>query len=251
MRADIAELQRAMARACFDREPSSRDVELVGREGARLYRDMVRTRLRELISVALPWTERTIGAAGTSQLFSDFLAESPPRSRFFRDVVPAFVTFLLPRLEAPAWREHARDVALLEGTRFELGFRHADINESPLEIALDGIPVPHPTLRVLTLGSAVHQMSTEAQADPTYVPAKGRFFVSVHRRPDHRIETRTLDETGARLVRAWMRSDRTVIESVRDVLAEERREADAAFVDQMGGLLAALVEAGAFLGSRG
>lgn len=250
MSVDIAELQRAMARACFDGEPSARDVELVGREGVRLYRDMVRTRLRELISIALPWTERTIGAASTTQLFSDFLAESPPRSRFFREVVPAFVVFALPRLEGTSHAEHARDVALLEGTRFELGFRPAEVHEPLLEIALDKIPVPHPTLRVLTFGSAVHQMSAEAQADPSYVPAKGRFFVSVHRRPDHRVETRWLDETDARLVRAWMRSDRTVIECVRAVLAEERREADAAFVDRMGGLLAALVEAGAFLGSR-
>jgi hypothetical protein len=245
----IAELQRAMARVCFDQTPSSRDMELVGMEGARLYREMVRTRLRELISVALPWTERTLGRARTTELFQAFLAEAPPSSRYFREVVPAFVAFA-SRLEASSHPEHARDVMLLEGTRFELGFRHAEIDEPVIEIALDKIPVPHPTLRVLTLGFAVHQMNAEAQADLAHVPTKGTYFVSVHRRPDHLVETRTLDETGARLVRAWMRSDRTAIEGVQDVLAEEQRAPDTAFVDRMGGLLAALVQSGALLGSR-
>ncbi|MDQ3033501.1 MAG: putative DNA-binding domain-containing protein [Myxococcota bacterium] len=246
MSARIAELQRAMSRVCFDPTPSERDLELLGMERARLYRDMVRSRLRELISVALPWTERTLGRAATTELFRAFLAEAPPRSRYFREVVPAFLAFVRPRLEGPMYPEHARDVATLEGTRWELGWREGQIEEPIGELALESVPVPSPTLRVLTLGHDLHR------ADPmaTETPAKGTYFVCVHRRPDHVVETRTLDATGARLVRAWARADRTVIESVRDVLREEGREADPAFVERMGALLAALVESGALLGSR-
>ncbi len=245
---EIAEFQRAMVRVCFDRAPALHDMERV--EGARLYREMVRTRLRELISAALPWTERTLGRAQTTAFFHAFLAEAPPSSRYFREVVPAFVAFVRPQLEVASAPEHAHDVLLLEGTRFELGFRHANIDETVIEIALDKVPVPHPTLRVLTLDFAVHQMNADEQADPTHVPPKGTYFVSVHRRPDHLVETRSLDGTGARLVRAWQRSDRSVIECVRDVLAEERREPDHVFVERMSGLLAALVESGALLGAR-
>lgn len=242
----IAELQRAMARVCFDRTPAERDLEALGMDRARLYREMVRHRLRELISIALPWTERTIGRAETGALFASFLAEAPPRSRYFREVVPAFLAFVRPRLESPIYPAHARDVAALEGTRWELGWRAAEITGPIEELSLEKVPFPHPTLRVLSLGHAVHRADPSA----TEAPASGEFFVSVHRRPDHRVETRTLDATGARLVRAWASADRTAIESVRLVLAEEGRGADPAFVESMGALLAGLLESGALLGSR-
>ena len=59
-----------------------------------------------------------------------------------------------------------------------------------------------------------------------------------------------MGETEARLVREWHRGDAPAIEGVRRVLAEEGRAADAAFVDRMTTLLAALLEGGAILGSR-
>lgn len=242
----LAELQRAMTRVCLDVTPSEQDLATLGSERARLYREMVRIRFRELISVALPWTERTIGRAQTTALFRAFLAEAPPRSRYFREVVPAFLAFVRPRLEGPMVPEHARDVALLEGTRWELGWRHAEIETPSGEVALEKIPLPHPTLRVLTLGHAVHRMDPSA----TESPEKGSFFVCVHRRPDFLVETRTLDGTGARLVTAWARADRPMIDSVREVLQQEGRDPDAAFVEKMSSLLTALVESGALLGSR-
>jgi hypothetical protein len=247
MSARIAEMQRAMARVCFDRTPSERDLEALGMERARLYRDMVRSRLRELVSVALPWTERTIGRAETSALFASFLEDAPPRSRYFREVVPAFVAFVLPRLQGSMYPAHAGDVAALEGARWELGWRSGEVTGPIEDLSLEKVPVPHPTLRVLSLGHAVHRADASAAID---APPAGEFFVSVHRRPDHRVETRTLDATGARLVRAWARADRPAIDAVRMVLAEEAREADAAFVESMGALLAALSESGALLGSR-
>ncbi|UJR86180.1 putative DNA-binding domain-containing protein [Sandaracinus amylolyticus] len=235
----VAELQRAMQRVCFDRAPSPEDLALLGSERALLYRDLVRSRLRELVSKVLPKTEAAIGRARTSALFDGFLAEAPPRSRFFREVIPDFVSFALLRIEGPA---HARDVLALESTRWELAWRAGETPDEIVEFDLEKTPVPHPTLRVLALGHAVHR-----DVDP---PPAGAFFVSVHRRPDHVVETRTLDATSFALVRAWARGDRPAIDGVREVLAAEGRAPDAAFVEKMSALLTALLEAGALLGSR-
>jgi hypothetical protein len=242
----VAEIQRAMARVCMAQAPDPRDLDTLGGPRALLYRDLVRSRLRELVSTALPRTERTIGRQAMTALFDRFLAEAPPRSRYLREVVPAFVRHVLPRLEGPEYPAHAVDVARLEGTQWELGWRAASIEGPIVPFDFERIPVPHPTLRLLSLSFAVHRWKPE---DPS-PPEQGAFAVCVHRRPDHKVETRWLDATGARLVDAWMRAEVTAIEGVRRVLLEEGREADGAFVDAMGSLLAALLESGAILGSR-
>lgn len=244
---EVAELQRALTRVCFDRAPSADDVALLGGEAILLYRELVRSRIRDLVGIALPRTERTIGRSAATALVDGFLADAPPRSRYFREVIPAFVAYALPQLRAdgsaPA---HAADVLALESTRWELGWRDGAIDGPVVPFELERVPVVHPTLRLLALGHAVHRDG--AGEAP---PERGTFWVCVHRRPDHLVETRTLDATSARLVRAWSRADRTAIDGVREVLREEQREADPAFVERMGALLSGLLERGALLGSRG
>lgn len=241
MKAGVSELQRAMQRVCFDRTPSPEDLATLGGDAALLYRGLVRTRLRELVSKVLPQSERVLGRDRTSELFAAFLEEAPPRSRFFREVVPDFVAFALPRIasDAPA---HARDVVRLEATRWELGWRKGEVPEAIVDFDLEKVPVAHPTLRALELGHAVHR-----EEDP---PAAGTFYVCVHRRADHVVETRVLDATAFALVRGWARGDRSAIEVVREVLAREGRAADAEFVERLGGLLTVLISSGALLGSR-
>lgn len=238
---ELEEIQRAMARVCFERVPRAEDVAALGGEAILLYRELARSRIRDLVPIALPRSERTIGAARMTELVDGFLEEAPPRSRYFREVVPALVAYAMPRLGAGD-PDHARDVLALESTRWELGWRDGEIPAAIAEFHLARVPVPHPTLRVLALAHAVHR-----DTDP---PERGSFWVCVHRRPDAKVETRTLDESGARLVRAWAAADRTAIEAVRAVLREEGREADPTFVDRMGTLLAGLLESGALLGSR-
>lgn len=235
---ELAELQRAMARVCFDRAPRAEDVAALGGEPILLYRELVRSRIRDLVPIALPRSERAIGAARMGELVDGMLADAPPRSRYFREVIPSLVAYALPRLDGLA-----RDVLRLESTRWEMGWRDGEIPGPIVELDLARVPVPHPTLRVLTLEHAVHR-----ETEP---PEPGTFRVCVHRRPDHKVETRTLDETGALLVEGWARADRPAIEVVREVLRAEGREPDPAFVDRMSALLAALLESGALLGSRG
>lgn len=242
---ELGELQRAMTRVCFDRSPSPEDVAALGGEPILLYRELVRSRIRDLFSIALPRTERTIGRAAAGALVEGFLAEAPPRSRYFREVIPAIVAYAVPRLASSEHPAHAADVLVLESTRWEMGWRDGAIQGPVADFDLERVPVVHPTLRLLALGHAVHR----AEGDEDR-PERGTFFVCVHRRPDHRVETRPLDATSARLVRSWARGDRTAIEGVREVLREESREADPAFVDRMGTLLSALLESGALLGSQ-
>jgi hypothetical protein len=249
--ADVARLQRAMTRVCLGREVSAEDLALLGGAQVAVYRDLVRSRFRELVSKVLPRTEAVLGRPLMNELFEAFLAEDPPRSRYFREVVPDFLAFVLPRLDGPMVPSYARDVALLEGTRWELGWRSAPIAGEIVPFELEKVPAPHPTLRVLKLGYAVHRWEPDAPAgSPAEPPAPGPTFLSVHRRVDHLVETRTLDATGHALLVRWARADRPAIEAVREVLAAQGRAPDTAFVDSLGALLAALVEAGALLGSR-
>jgi hypothetical protein len=242
----IARIQMAFTRVCMARKPDPADLEVLGGPRILLYRNLVRSRLRELVSTVLPRTERTIGREATEALFDAFLDEAPPRSRYLREVIPAFLEYALPRLEGPTYPEHASDVARLEGSQWELGWRVGRIEGPIVPFDFERIPVPHPTLRVIRLRFAVHRWKPEDAAPPE----KGAFAVCVHRRPDHRVETRPLDATGVRLVEMWQRADCTAIEGVRRVLGEEGRQADAAFVDRMTTLLAALLESGAIVGSR-
>jgi hypothetical protein len=240
----VAELQRAMSRVCFDREPSPHDVALLGSERAILYRDLVRSRLRGLIPMVLPRTEKVLGAGRVDALFARFLAEAAPSSRYFREVIPSFLAFALPELAASGAPEHARDVAVLESTQWEVGWREAADVGALAPFDLERVPVAHPTLRLLTLG---HALEGGVIAEPA---RKVATYAAIHRRADQRVETRVLDATGARLLAQWSRGDRTAIEGVQAVLVEERRAADEKFVERMSALLAGLLDSGALLGSR-
>ena len=238
----LPELQQAMVRLCFDPAPDARDVETLGGEAVLLYRELVRSRLHELVGLVLPRSAGVLGPERTAALVDGFLATDPPRSRYLRDVIPAFVAHALPRLGEGAPR-HAADVMRLESARWEIGWRPARVEGAVGPPSLERALVPHPTLRLLRLDHALR--------DGEIAPAlPGASHACLHRRDDHLVETRPLDATSARLVAGWMRSERPAIEEARAVLAEEGREADAAFVDRMSSLLAALLESRAFLGSR-
>lgn len=235
----VADYQRAIARVCFDRTPSEVDLAFLGAD-FRLYRNMVRNRMRDLLATALPRTEAAIGNEEMTRLFADMLAESPPASRYFRELVVDFARYARERatLAVP----HGLDSLYLEATQWELNWRAAPSVGEVSAFSIEKIPVVHPTLRVLDLGYSVHRSDAPIQS--------GSFHVAIHRRPDSKVETRTLTDTSARLVREWMRGESTAIDGVRAVLAFEGRQPDAPFLEMMSSLLSVLVERGAILGSR-
>ena len=244
----VAALQEAMARVCLSRAPSEGDLAALEggaqRERFLLYRDMVRSRITDLVIAALPRTAALLPRASLLGAIDDWLAAAPPATRFFRELPLGLVDHAMPEWRDDAEHPHLADLARLERAQWEANWsaKRADGPIAPFD--LEKVPVTSATLVRLETSFAVHL----PEEDPR--PRAGRFFLTVHRRPDHLVETRWMGETEARLVREWHRGDAPAIEGVRRVLAEEGRAADAAFVDRMTTLLAALLEGGAILGSR-
>lgn len=246
MSEEVAELERALARVCLASKPDASDLERLGGEAHLVYRRMVRARFLTLFAEALPLTLRALGRPRIAELLSDYLDDTPPRTRFFREVPHAFARWADSRVATlePAW---AIDALRLDAARWEALWHDEPREGAVAEFALERVPVPHPTLRYLTLGHAVHR--TPAEGDSTW-PEPGPVYVCVHRRPDHVIETRWMDRLGGRMLERWSRGEETAIASVERALAEEGRSADAEVVDRMTTLLSALLESGAIIGSR-
>ena len=246
---ELAELQRALGRVCTSESPSPSDVEKLGGDAHLVYRRMVRFRIEDLHASALPLTLRALGRPALDALVGRFLAEAPPRSRFFRELPVAFAQWADALVnELPAAPAHTQDALRLDALRWETRWRWAPAPpQAPEPFALERIPVAAPTLRRLDLQHGVHRAPPE---DGASWPERATFYLCVHRRPDHVVETRWMDEVGALLVDGWRRGEEPAITTVQRVLESRGQAADQAFVDRMTSLLTGLLESGALLGSR-
>jgi hypothetical protein len=242
-------LLEAFQRVCIDASPSDDDVALLEREGGGppgrfgLYRELVRTRLRDLVRAAFPRTTRALGAARMDALAEQHLAEAPPASRFFRDHAHAFAEWALPVLtRGPVEPPWAPDLLRLEAAQWQANYAPIARPDVVEELDLERVPVASSVLVQLRTRWSVHLADAET-------PQPGAFRVAVYRRPDHQVETRWMEPIWADLLERLARGDAPAIDSVRAVLAEHGRAADAAFVDEMTTFLTLLVENGALLGS--
>jgi hypothetical protein len=229
--------QRAMARLCLDARRSNADLAALQDPRITIYRNLVRTRLRDTLWRSLPRTAVALGADAFECAIELYLARGP-RSRFLREATLEFAEVL--RDSASPW---AGDVLELELARFVAGWLEDTRVRDLCAFDLEKVPVFHTTATRVVLG---HQSAAGELLEP---PRVGASVVLVHRRDDLLIEARTLDATAAALVHAWMTPDRTALEGVHKVLQAQGRAPDAGFVDQMSTLLAKLLESGALLGS--
>lgn len=246
---DEAALDRtleAFARVLFDRQPSRRDLALLGGRAERgpdrflLYRDLVRSRLRDLVATALPRTTAALGRARMDAIVDERLSTAPPRTRFFREVVLELVPERAPGFASDEL-PHADELARLELAQWRALW---EAHELPATVEFDfaKIPVVHPGMIRLTLGWSVHR--------PELPLERGCFHVAVYRRRDHVVETRWMSEPLAAILDAWRRAESSAIDGVRSGLASVGREPTSALVDEMSGMLAELLERGGVLGSR-
>ncbi len=248
MKDDVSDVLSAFQRVCVSAEPQAEDLALLeseetGRARFDLYRDLVRTRLRDLVCTAFPRTTSALGRPSMIALADRHLSAEPPRGRFFREHAAQFARWALPILEGGADPVFVPDLLRLEAAQWQANYT-ADERRTDLgDLDLEGIAVPSATLVTMSTRFAVHRTA----ASP---PDAGAFRIAVYRRPDHRVETRWMEPLWADLLDALAAGDRAAIVCVRDVLAAHGRTADAAFVDEMTSFLAALVERGALLGSR-
>ncbi|MFW6067249.1 MAG: putative DNA-binding domain-containing protein [Myxococcota bacterium] len=241
----LAERQSRVARVCFDREPDPADLEALG-ASARwlLYRSMVRERLRSIIATALPRTRALLGEGHFEAAFGRWLQGDPPRTRYIREVPPAFVRFALPLWEAdegvPPW---VTELAQYELARWEVRYEEGP-QARMAELEFDRIPAVHPSVRLLRLEHHVHERVPEGQA-----PRPAPVNLLIWRSPAHQVEVWTLDDLAAELVVGWQRGDQTVSETVQRVAARRGIAIDPPFVQKLAEIMARLLRQGVLQGS--
>lgn len=246
---ELDEMLAALQRVCLGEAIDPADVALLSQGGGgperrfALYRELVRSRLRDLVASAYPRTTRALGRARLEALAEAHLTAQPPDTRFFREHAERFGAWAIEALRAqpaePAW---AHDLLRLEEAQWQANYRPAPRPTACVDFDLELVPIPSPTLRLLEVGWSVH-----TSGDQT--PVAGHWRLAVYRRPDHRVETRWMEPIWASLLADLARAEGPAIDSVRAALAAHRRTADAAFVDEMSTFVSLLVDNGALLGS--
>jgi hypothetical protein len=245
----LIDLERAVLSLCFRAQPCEALLDELGGERRNwlLYRHMVRDRLLGEIRFALPRSRALLGDAALDHAFQLHLDRDPPRTRYFREIVLAFVTSALPIWQIDATLSPACiDMARYEAALWEVSDLDARNHPVLVDFAFDRVPVLSPALRLLTVSHAVH-------ATP---PAAGEYASGEHRLCVHRARnaerprTWTLTRTTYDLLQRWQRGAETVAESVQQLAAERAFRVDAQFVDGLCASLAQFIEVGIVLGSR-
>jgi hypothetical protein len=240
----LIDVERAILAICFRAEPPEPLLaELGDRDRWLIYREMVRDRLWREIRVALPRTCELLGETLLAREFNAFLELDPPRTRYFRGVVSAFVASALPRWRADAsmaFAPAAIDLVGYELARWEVADLVAG-GAAPQEFSFDRIPVLSPALRLLHVEHAVQRgHGTEV----------GEHFLCVHRRDDRAsVRTWILTARTFELLARFVAADASVSAIVRDLAAARGGIVDAGYVDALCATLAQFIEVGIVLGS--
>jgi hypothetical protein len=203
---------------------------------------LVRERLWRELRAALPRSYAAVPEAMFERTFVWHLEHRPPRSRYFRDLVPEFVHSALPLWAAEAsLPSHCRDLLRYELALWEVSDLEHDPGCELVEFAFDRVPVASPALRLLALEHTVQLQDVERT--PTWL--------CVHRAADsERARSYRLNQTTHALLSRLCSGRETVTESVNRLAAEQGARVDARYVDGLCEALAQFLEVGILLGSR-
>lgn len=238
---DFERLATAMRRVCFAPALDGDAVEALGGDPrwAR-YRELVRNRIHFAIAEALPRTRGAVGESRFDAWVSRWLDESPPTTRYVRELMPGFVDWLgADRLE------HDAPGPAADLLRYEVALHHVALAPDPPpeacsagEFAMDRPARFAPVLRRLDLGWSVHE--ERPRSAPTSLLIYRAAFVA---------ETLSLNASAAQLIDAMREGREDVTASLQRTLADARIAADASFVEHVAALLGELIERGVILGS--
>lgn len=233
-----------MQRVCFDLEPSEADLVALGsRERWLVYRDLVRSKLIDVVGVALSRTKRVASDEAFQGIVDQWMTTGGPKTRYLRHVPRELFEFAIPRWQdqKPAW---LADLARYEITGWDV--RYAPPNRVPTcDFAFDRVPVLNPALRVLRLSYPVHHTPTPAsgyEEEPS--------ILCIYRNEHHKPASWKLNPLAASLIEAWARADKPVTETVHEVAAAHKTEIGPAFVDKLSAMIADALERGILLGGR-
>ncbi|MCA9576978.1 MAG: DNA-binding domain-containing protein [Polyangiales bacterium] len=233
--------QEAALRVFFDPSPSEDDLTALGSpERFRIYRNMVRHRLDKVVRAALPRTLRALGDDATAALLTEFFAEAPPRTRWFREVPEHFGAFALARFsdDLPA---HVPELCRFELARWTVQHLESEPAAPVVPLSFELPPATTPALRRLRVQHRVDRRGDT----PTPEPAN----LAVYRRLDDRPSTWVLNDIAAALLDAFVDGEGTLAERVQAVTKARDVAIDETFLERLSALLADFVERGVLLGS--
>jgi hypothetical protein len=157
---DLASYQRTFMRVSFAAEPDAAELSRLGsRDGALLYRHMIRTRLLGMAKVAFKGCSSALGEDAFGHGFSDYLAGRPPQSALIRDVIADFAPFALADqsllARGPAF---LADLVRFEELKWRLAYAPSpELDRTRLrELDFVGAPLWNPLFRSLVLSHPVH-----------------------------------------------------------------------------------------------
>lgn len=243
---DFESLARSLRRVCLAPAADPADLARLGPGRWSLYRDLVRSRIAGALAEALPRTRDAAGAARFEGWITRWLDESPPSTRYVRELMPQFV----------AWHAHREGSELPacfdDLLRYEVALHAVGLAPDPAPEAVLAAPFEmhrparfHPVLRRLDLRWPVHARFCEREPDAAPAPCA----LLIYRDAQHfRAETLALSPMAARVLDA-MRGGCEVTAAVQGALAADDLHAGAAFLESFADLLADLMERGVLLGA--
>ena len=197
-----------LAALCQKHGVSSDDTAALGESAERLqvYRELVRSNLREAIQLSIPRSMARLGPL-FDEYFDRFLQERAPRTHYLRDVTPELLEFC-----APAWAGDARvpsylgELALHESLHIEVS-------------ALPALPRGHvaapltleqgvwlsAALKLVRYRHAVHELP-EDEADRSE-PDERAVQLLVYRSPEHEVRYLELTPLASGIVERLLSGD--------------------------------------------
>ena len=180
-RAELGELCERHGLAEVDRQAL-----LESHERLLVYRDLVRSTLRDALQLSIPRSIARLGGL-FDEYFDRFLCERGPRTHYLRDVTPELLEFC-----RPLWENDARvpgylaDLALHESLHIEVSALPAlSRAAAPGPLALERGVSFSEALRLVDYGHAVHELDAdEANLSP---PAPRPVSLLVYRSPEHEV----------------------------------------------------------------
>jgi hypothetical protein len=226
----------------------------------QLYRHMIRTRLLGMTKLAFAGTLGAVGEDSFEASYGRYLAARPPRTPLLRDAVAEFGSFARDdQALLSAGPPLVADLLRFEEVKWWVAYRaaaYARVGEAGVrELDFEGVPVLNPTLELLSLQYAVHELVAEG-----CVEARGAAREQNQKRPLVLLVYRPPAKDDVRwyaadplladvLAQARVRPRASLAELVRDGASRCGLALDQTLLEQLASGVTAALERGVLLGS--